>query len=114
MQLASEPSVDAPSAERPPEGAQATAVVSRSPREIVWREFRRDRLALVSIGFLVLMILLAISAPVIAHNIAHHGPNQLFINSLDQFGLPTGPSAKFWFGVDDAGRDVALTLSDAF
>src|SRR5437762_14333909 len=106
MQVASDPSVEAPPAERPPEDAPAASVVSRSPREIVWREFKRDRLALASIGFLVLMILLAIAAPLVAHHVAHHGPNQLFIASLDQFGLPTGPSSKFWFGVEDAGRDL--------
>lgn len=105
MKLASDPSIEAPRLE-PLEGLEAAPIVSRSPRELVWREFRHDRLALVSIGFLILMILLAVAAPLVARTVAHHGPNQLFINeTLDQFGLPKGPNSKFWFGADDAGRD---------
>ena len=111
MQLASEPSVEAPPVGGPPDGAEAASIVSRTPREIVWRHFKQDRLAIVSIGFLVLMVLLAVFSPVISVHLVHHGPNQLFINeTLDQFGLPKGPNAKFWFGADDAGRDVFVRV----
>ena len=111
MQLASEPSVEAPPVGGPPDGAEAASIVSRTPREIVWRHFKQDRLAIVSIGFLALMVLLAVFSPVISAHLVHHGPNQLFINeTLDQFGLPKGPSAKFWFGADDAGRDVFVRV----
>jgi peptide/nickel transport system permease protein len=110
VKLASEPSVEAPPIERL-EGLEPGAIVGRSPRELFWRQFRHDHLALVSIGFLVVMILLAVAAPLIAYHVVHHGPNQLFINqTLDQFGLPRGPNAQFWFGADDAGRDVFVRV----
>ena len=100
--------------EAPPieiEGVEPEAIVGRTPRELFWRQFRHDRLALISIGFLVVMILLAITAPLIADHIVHHSPNKLFINqTLDQFGLPRGPNAQFWFGADDAGRDVFVRV----
>ena len=50
-------------------------------------------------------------APLIATHLVHHGPNQLFLNeTLDQFDLPKGPNAKFWFGADDAGRDLFVRI----
>ena len=33
-------------------------------------------------------------------------PNVQETSSLDDFGLPTGPSSDHWFGVDPIGRDV--------
>jgi ABC-type dipeptide/oligopeptide/nickel transport system permease subunit len=85
-------------------------VAALTPRQIFWREFRKDRLALASIVFIGLMLLLAIAAPFIAKHIAHHDPNHLYLDRLDQFNLPTGPSKDFWFGVDDAGRDLAVRV----
>jgi peptide/nickel transport system permease protein len=47
----------------------------------------------------------------VSEHLVHHSPNQLFINeTLDQFGLPKGPNSKFWFGADDAGRDVFVRV----
>src|SRR3954451_2568649 len=41
------------------------AITARSPLQLVWRRFRRDRVALVALGFIVLLIVIAILAPVI-------------------------------------------------
>lgn len=88
-------------------GQLTTEILGRSPWQIFWRRFRRDRLALVALGFLIALTLTAIGAPVISRVIAHHGPNELFRESLDEIGLPkVGPSSAFWFGVDTSGRDV--------
>lgn len=100
VETAAEPSVGAPV------GEISAAVVGRSPWELFWRRFRKDRVAVVALGFLVLLALGAILSPVIAKWVAH-GPNQLFRENLDEIGLPTtGPSADFFFGVDTSGRDV--------
>ncbi len=110
MQLASEPSVGLIGEGPPPEG-EHSEVLALTPRQLFWREFRKDKLALVSIVFLVVMILLAIFAPLIARYIVHHKPNDLFINqTLNQFGLPKGPNRHFWFGADDAGRDLFVRV----
>ena len=81
MQVVSEPTVDL-GIEREPDHA-ATRVVALTPRQIFWREFRKDRLALVSIVFIVIMIALALAAPLIAKNIVHHEPNHLYLDRLD-------------------------------
>ncbi len=87
------------------EPSDAAPVASLSPGQLFWRLFRRDWAALASLGFLVVMILLALTAPLIVRYVVHHSPTHLYLDRIDQFGLPTGPSKQFWFGVDDAGRD---------
>jgi peptide/nickel transport system permease protein len=43
----------------------------------------------------------------IASHVAHHGPNDQYVaTATDEFGLPKGPSAAFWFGADQLGRDI--------
>jgi peptide/nickel transport system permease protein len=90
-------------------GAPATseAIIGRSPWEIFWQRFRRDRVALVGFTFIVFLTLVAVLAPLIAHYIAHRGPNELNSDLTDAIGLPkVGPSTHYWFGVDTVGRDV--------
>jgi ABC-type dipeptide/oligopeptide/nickel transport system permease subunit len=53
-------------------------VKARGYWELVWIRFRRDRLALASIGFIILLILMAfIGGPIFAH-LLHHGPNDIY------------------------------------
>lgn len=85
----------------------SSSIIGRTPWQIFWSRFRRDKVALVAAGFLVLLAIAAISAPLIA-DLVGHGPNELFAaETLNEIGLPTvGPSAEFYFGVDTSGRDV--------
>ena len=93
-----------------PGGIQAPPeVVGRSPWEIFWRQFKRDRWAIAGGVIVILMILLAIFAPVFA-KITHHGPNDVNLSALDEFGLPSGPSSEYWFGVDQTGRDLFVRV----
>jgi ABC-type dipeptide/oligopeptide/nickel transport system permease subunit len=95
-----------------PEGGEVTgAVVGRSPWELFWRRFRKDRFALGSIVFIVLLGALALFAGVISKSLVHHGPNDIFLREMtDEFGLPKGPNTQFWFGADKAGRDVFVRV----
>lgn len=70
---------------------------ARPLRADVWRRFRRNRLAMVGFGFIVLLVLVAIFAPWIA-------PYGITERSPGQFRRP--PSADHWFGTDNIGRDV--------
>ena len=81
-------------------------IVARSPWQLFWRRFRSDRVALVSLAFILLLILVAVLAPFIVKLIGVTGPNQPNQNALDAFGQPTGPSAAHPFGVDELGRDI--------
>jgi peptide/nickel transport system permease protein len=104
----------APSAEMP------ASIIGRSPWEIFWRHFRKDRFAIAGLVIIVFMILLALLAPVLA-NITNHAPNFVNLNSLDEFGLPSappwwpGPESKappgYYLGVDDTGRDLFVRIA---
>ena len=69
---------------------------ARTQREIVWRRFRRHRLALVGGAVLVVLYLAAILAPWIAP----YGYAQIDFTALNQ-----GPSWKHPMGTDRLGRD---------
>ena len=91
------------------EGGDALAqaeIVGRTPWQLFWERFRRDRVALAALGFIVFLILVAVLAGAITRAFAHP-PNAQYPSALDpRFGTPTGPSSTFFFGVDQVGRDV--------
>lgn len=60
-----------------------------------WRAFRRDPLGMVSLGLLILLVIVALAAPLIASYPASYGPEVL-----------RPPSGDHWFGTDALGRDV--------
>jgi peptide/nickel transport system permease protein len=94
----------------PSVGEPGLGVIGRSPWELFWRRFRRDRLALVGIVMIVLIILMAVLAPLLA-KLVGHGPNQVFLREMtNEFGLPLGPNSSFWFGADKAGRDLFVRV----
>jgi peptide/nickel transport system permease protein len=91
-------------AQTPDQAAQP--IGSRDQLQQLIRKFRADRWAMTGLAMVALLAVVAICAPLIA-KLSGHGPNQLFPAQLSsQLGLPTGPSAKFFFGVDQNGRDV--------
>ena len=83
---------DAPTAPVDAPVDDVSKVKARSYWELVWIRFRRDRLALASIGFILLLLFMAfVGAPIFAH-ILGHGPNDIFAEGVDQTSLaPVGP-----------------------
>jgi peptide/nickel transport system permease protein len=82
-------------------------VKGKTPWELFWARFKKDKAALIGLGVVVLLGVLSLTAPLIANHIVGHGPNELFSRRMtDEFGLPRGPNSDFWFGGDQAGRDV--------
>ncbi len=81
-------------------------IAARSPLQLFWRRFRSDRVALVSAIFIIVLIIVAIAAPLIVKIFGLPGPNVQDPNALDVFGSPTGPTGAHPFGVDQLGRDV--------
>ena len=75
-------------------------------RQLFWRTFREDRFALAGLVFIVLLVLVAIFAPLIVKILGLPGPNKIDSTLLDEFGTPTGPSVDHPFGVDPLGRDL--------
>jgi peptide/nickel transport system permease protein len=83
-----------------------TEVTARSPLQLFWRRFRRDKVAMVALGFIVLLVLVAVFAGPITKLLGAPPPNEQQTSALDDFGLPEGPSSEHFFGVDPIGRDV--------
>jgi peptide/nickel transport system permease protein len=81
-------------------------VSARSPLELFWRRFRKDRVAIVSLAFIVLLIVVAIAAPLIVSILGLPGPYVEQLNLTDEFGSPLGPSGAHPFGVDQLGHDI--------
>ncbi len=88
------------SASDPLAPAGVDAVVSR--RQLVFRRFRRQRLALVGLAVVVLLFAAAYLSPFVA-------PWQY--NELDTRAFLSPPSASHWFGTTQTGFDMfALTM----
>jgi peptide/nickel transport system permease protein len=81
-------------------------VTARTPTQLFWRRFRRDRVAIVSLLFICFLIVVALAAPLIVEILGLPGPNVQNSNLTDSFGSPLGPSSAHPFGVDQLGEDV--------
>ena len=99
--------------------------VARSPRHEFWRKFRRDRIAVASAVFLVLVVLAALGGAPLAAEVTGHSQNQQLFSALDQNGLPLGVMERtynpegtkhdphgelFVLGADRLGRDQLVRV----
>lgn len=108
-QVTSEPAPSTPEGPEGPTVEVSQQVIGRSPWELFWRRFRKDRFAIAGLVIIATMLVLAIFAP-LTESITGHEKNQVFLDKLDEFGIPTGPSGEFWFGLDTAGRDMFVRV----
>jgi peptide/nickel transport system permease protein len=81
-------------------------IAARSPLQLFWARFRRDRIALVSLGFIIFLVVIAIAAPLVVSILGLPGPDVQNLNLTDSFGSPLGPTWSHPFGVDQLGEDV--------
>jgi peptide/nickel transport system permease protein len=85
-------------------------VEGKTPWRLAWIRLRRDKTAMIALGFVVIICLVALFAPLLTALIGH-GPNTQYPNTgLSIFGHPVGPSRGFLLGTDDLGRDVLSRL----
>jgi len=73
----------------------------RSVGQAFWTRLRRNRKAMIALGFIILEILIAIFAPLVAP----YDPSESDYNALW-----SPPTAEHWMGTDDLGRDVMSRL----
>lgn len=92
--------------ERAQDAETSARIQGRTPLQLAWARLRRDRVAMASLIVITVLILLAVFAPVITHITGHDPYVQDRDRGLSVNGIPVGPSARFWFGTDDVGRDV--------
>ena len=82
-------------------------IPARSPLALAWRRLRRDRVAMGGLVFIVVLLLVAVFAPLIVDLAGAPPYNRGDTEALDEFGTATGPSSDHLFGVEDrTGRDV--------
>ena len=86
---------------RSPRVRPPNKIEGKSPWRLGYERLRRDRAAMISVAVIVLIVLVAIFAPVIAAIIGH-GPNEQFPAPIgvNAQGQPVGPSTTFWLGTD--------------
>ncbi|MFC6084965.1 ABC transporter permease [Sphaerisporangium aureirubrum] len=102
----------------PPAGTGAAPAVGRSPSQLMWRRFRRDRTGVASACIVAFFFLVALLAPVISwlygkDPYTTYGQNTPGL--LNDYGYPIAPnggvSGDFWFGLEPGlGRDVFTQL----
>ena len=83
-------------------GGEAPILRSRTFRSMVWRQFRRNKLALAGSLVLIMLVLAAIFAPQVT------GGRDPYASDLRHFRAP--PSAAHPLGTDAIGRDVFARL----
>ena len=81
-------------------------IAARSPMQLFWRRLRKDKVAMVALGFVILIVFVAIFAPLIVKIAGTPNPQTTNADLTDDFGQPLGPRAGHPFGVDKLGRDV--------
>jgi len=88
----------------------AAATVERygsSASRLFWERFREDRAAVVAAGVIGVLIVIALVGGPLAAWATGHPSTRSYQNFMeDEFGLPKGPNAQFWFGADGEGRDL--------
>ena len=102
--------------------AEPEAVKARGYWEQIWRRFKRDRVAIASIFFLVLLVIVVYPGAWFAERMIGHGPDDIFVDGIDEGFLPVGPMSTvvnfetgeeqlLILGADSSlGRDLFLRL----
>jgi peptide/nickel transport system permease protein len=95
-----------------PEEPAAKGIEGRTPLQLVVARLRTDRVALASVAVILLIVVLAIAAPLIAH-LTGHGPTDANVdNGTDANGQPLPPGTPgFLFGTDNLGRDILVRIA---
>jgi ABC-type dipeptide/oligopeptide/nickel transport system permease subunit len=93
------------------EPVDGTGIAQLNSWQHMWRRLRVDRASMTAIGFIVLVTLLAVFAPLIAQLTGHNPVEQFRDTGMTPDGLPVAPDSTFWMGTDHLGRDVFVRLA---
>ena len=95
-----------------PEEPEFERIEGRTPAQLVFQRLRTDRVALMSIIVILLIVAIAIAAPLIA-GLTGHGPADANVDTgTDASGQPLPPgSAGYLLGTDNLGRDILVRVA---
>jgi peptide/nickel transport system permease protein len=105
-------------ATEPPATLEARELQGRSPGQLMWIRFKRDRTGVISAGVVAFFFLIAAAAPLIA-KLYGKNPYTVYADErpelFDSAGVPVQPnggiSSEFWFGLEPGnGYDVFTKL----
>src|ERR1700694_4570425 len=104
--------VETTASQVPAEDPAVKGIQGRTPLQLVVARLRTDRVALASVLMIVLIVALAIGAPLIAA-LTGHGPTQTNVDTgTDANGQPLPPgSAGYLLGTDNLGRDILVRIA---
>ena len=88
----------------------ARLIEAKGPWRLAWDRLRRDRVAIVCFVVIVLIVLVAVCAPLIADLVGHKPDATDQLRGLTPEGLPKGPSWSHPFGTDSLGRDIFIRV----
>ena len=77
------------------------AIESTTFLQDAWRKFKKNKLALVGAGFLILLILVCAFGPMLS---------PYTYDQIDLFNSNQAPTAEHWFGTDSLGRDLFVRV----
>jgi peptide/nickel transport system permease protein len=83
-----------------------SSVVEDTPWKIVWRRFKKHKLALAGIVVITVILLACLLAPWISP----HDPIMQNRDANNQILRNAPPSAEYWMGTDNIGRDIFSRL----
>ena len=87
-------------------------VRARGYWEQVWRRFKRDRVAIGSIFFIVFLLLVTYPGAFVAEKILGHGPNDQFYDGVDEGLIPVGPLSTVHDPLTGSAHYLILGASD--
>ncbi|HEY3006769.1 MAG TPA: ABC transporter permease [Micromonosporaceae bacterium] len=96
-----------------PAGAATIAahrVEGLGPLRLAARRLGRDPVAIAAAVVILMLALVALGAPVIAHVVGHGPDTQFRDTGLTPAGLPVGTGSRFLLGTDNLGRDLLVRI----
>ena len=93
---------------------ETTTISGRSPRQIAWSRFKRNKVGMVAAGISIFLLSMSLFAPIVCR-ILGINPTDLNLENLDSSGIPRGPDAGFSMQhplglIPGTGRDLLAQL----
>lgn len=84
-------------------------VKERTLLQETWRRFKRNRLAMAGMYFLMLLVIISV-ATVIMDIVTSNRIYDVYVTGQNLARRLEGPSFEHWFGIDEFGRDVLFRI----